>query len=250
MAITLGSVAKNVTLAPRITIYGGSGIGKTTFAAGCPDPIFLPLEDGLGKLDVQTFPLLKTFQDVLDAIGSLYAEKHKFKTVVVDSLDWLEPIIWQHVCEFWTDKKGNSNRLKSIEDAGYGKGYIEASGYWMQFLNGMDALRSKGMIVLFICHMQTIKIEDPLRASYDMYSLKLHKRATALISEYSDMILYATTHISQKTEDEGFNKKRVRAISNGSRIIHTVGQPAFLAKNRYGLPETLPLEWQAISEKI
>ncbi|WP_210255099.1 hypothetical protein [Ochrobactrum sp. MC-1LL] len=28
-----------------------------------------------------------------------------------------------------------------------------------------------------------------------------------------------------------------------ARVMHTEERPAFLAKNRYGLPETLPLDW-------
>ena len=41
----------------------------------------------------------------------------------------------------------------------------------------------------------------------------------------------------------GFNKKVARALGTGKRVMHTEERPAFLAKNRYELPETLPLDW-------
>ncbi|MDR0869400.1 MAG: ATP-binding protein [Planctomycetaceae bacterium] len=32
---------------PRLLIYGTEGIGKSTFGASAPKPIFIPTEDGL-----------------------------------------------------------------------------------------------------------------------------------------------------------------------------------------------------------
>jgi hypothetical protein len=249
MAISLASLQKNAVKPPRIIIHGDPGVGKTTFAACAPAPVIIQTEDGLGNLDVTAFPIAKSFQDVLDAIGVLYNEPHNFQTLVVDSLDWLEPLIWKHVCDFWTDKKGNPQRLVSIEDAGYGKGYVEALGYWRQFFDGVTALRDhRGMCVVMTAHSAIVRVEDPTMASYDTHDLKLHKRAAAVAEEFADVILFAQVKTNTVTEEgKGFQGGRVRATTTGERVMHTTGQPAFLAKNRYSLPSPLPLAWDAFA---
>lgn len=251
MAISLASLQRNSPKPPRIVIYGDAGTGKTTFGACAPNPVFIQTEDGLGNLDATAFPLAASFDDVMGALQSLYTEPHEFKTLVVDSLDWLEPLIWKHVCDFWTDNKGNSRRLASIEDAGYGKGYVEASNYWRQFFDGITALRdARNMTIVMIAHSQVGRVEDPTLPAYDRHGLKLHKRAAALAEEFADVILYAALQTNTVTEDAGFNSKRVRATSTGERVMHTIGQPAFLAKSRYSLPSPLPLAWEAFAQAM
>lgn len=248
MAINLKSLTKNTPKAPRIIVHGDAGVGKTTLAACAPSPVFIQTEDGLGNLDATAFPIATCFQDVMDALASLYTEDHKFQTCVIDSLDWLEPLIWKHTCNLWTTPKGESKRLASIEDAGYGKGYVEALGYWRQFFDGITALRdAKGMTIVMIAHSEKKRVEDPMLPAYDTHDLKLHKRAAALAEEFADVILFAAVQTSTVTEEAGFNNKRTRAVSTGNRIMHTVGQPAFTAKNRYSLPSPLPLSWDAFA---
>lgn len=251
MAISLASIQKNQAKPARIIIHSDPGVGKTTFAASAPKPIFIQTEDGLGDLQADAFPKAESFVDVMDALGSLYMEENDFQTVVIDSLDWLEPLVWDHVCKFWTDGKGSAERLASIEDAGYGKGYVEALGYWRQFFQAITSLRDdKGFTVIMTAHTEIKRIEDPSLPAYDKKTLKLHKKAAALAEEYSDAILYASMKTNTVSEDAGFNKKRVRATTSGERIIQTVGQPSFTAKNRYNLPPVLPLTWSAFSEAM
>ncbi len=250
MAINLSSIIDNKPKPPRICCYGPEGIGKTTLAANAPKPIFIQSEDGLGKMKVKTFGVLKSFNEVIEAIGTLYTEKHKFKTLVIDTVDWLEPVIWrQLINDIPKSEKGKV--ITSIEDYGYGKGYTMAMSYWHQLVDGLNALRDKGMIIILLSHMQLVRVEDPTRESYDKCSLKLHKKASALITEYfCDVILYACMHVSIAKEDEGFNKTRTRAVTNGKRIMYTTGQPSFLAKNRYDLPEEIDLNWEALYKEL
>jgi len=251
MAISLASIHANTPKPPRIIIHSEPGVGKTTLAANAPAPIFIQTEDGLGDLAVKAFPQSRSFTDVMEALASLYMEEHPYKTVVVDSLDWLEPLIWDHVCQFWTDGKGKAERLSSIEDAGYGKGYVEALGYWRQFFSAITSLRDdRGMIIIMTAHTEIKRIEDPSLPAYDKKSLKLHKKAAALAEEYSDMILFASKKVNTISEDSGFNKKRVRATSTGERVMQTTGEPSFTAKNRYNLPAVLPLEWSALASAL
>ena len=236
MAINLESLRKNVVKPARIIIHSDPGLGKTTFGACAPAPVFIQTEDGLGNLDATAFPLARSFGEVMEAVATLYTEKHDFKTLVVDSLDWLEPLIWQEVCR--------ANDIESIEKMPYGKGYTEAMAIWRQFFDGITALRDdKGMTIVMTAHSEQKRVEDPTMPAYDTHDLKLHKRAAALAEEFADVILFAAMQTNTVTEDSGFNNKRVRATTTGQRVIHTVGQPAFTAKNRFNLPPVLPLTW-------
>jgi hypothetical protein len=238
MSFSLASISKNIPKSPRIVIHGDAGCGKTTFGACAPNPIFIQTEDGLGNLDAAAFPLAKSYEDVMGALQTLYTEQHDFKTLVIDSLDWFEPHVWAQVCKV--------HKVPSIESLGYGRGYVEALGYWRQFFEGITALRdARNMTIVMIAHSQIIKVEDPTMPAYDSHDLKLHKRAAALAEEFADVILFAAMQTSTVTEDKGFNAKRMRATTTGERIMHTVGQPAFLAKNRFSLPSPLPLSWEA-----
>ncbi len=243
MAFNLASIRKGpAALPPRVVIYGEHGLGKSTFAAGAPNPIFVQTEDGLSALDVASFPLATRHEDVLEAVGALYAEEHDYQTVVVDSLDWAEKLIWSHVSRR-ADKS-------SIEDFGYGKGYQVAAEAMGELLAGLNALRTeRGMAVILTAHAHVKRFDDPTSASYDRFELALHKAASALVSEWADVIAFATHDTVIRTEDAGFNKKLKKAIAS-ERVIHVERAPAFNAKNRYGLPAKMPLSWEAFSHAL
>jgi hypothetical protein len=244
MAISLASLNRvSAPKPPRILIHGVAGVGKTTFAAGTMEPVFILTEDGLGTLEVEHFPLARTFDDVDGALTALYAEEHGFKTLVIDSVDWLEPLIWAKACQL--------NGWKSIEDAGYGKGYVAALDIWRQYVEAINTLRDqKGMTIVQIAHTDIKRFDSPESEPYDRYVIKLQSKASALLQEHSDIVLFANYQISTVKSDVGFNKKVTRALSSGERLIHTLERPAFLAKNRYALPETLPMSWAALAEAM
>jgi hypothetical protein len=237
MAISLASLRNSTSLTPpRLLTYGVAGVGKTLFATSAPRPAVIQTEDGLGTISASTFGVLRSFDEVMEAISSLYSEPHDFQTVVVDSLDWLEPLIWQHTAQL--------HNQPNIEAFGYGKGYAAAADTWRSFLEGLNALRDeRGMAVILIAHAEIKRFDSPETEPYDRYQPKLHRSASALVQEHVDAVLFANYRISTLKSDVGFNKKVVRGVSGGDRLLHTVERPAFLAKNRFGLPETLPLSW-------
>lgn len=242
MAISLQSIKRSVLAPPRVVIYGVPGIGKTTLAASAPAPIFMPIEDGLGQLDVPTFPQPKSLTEVYECIGALLNEKHDYQTIVLDSLDKLEPLIWEHVCA--TVPAGAGKPAARIEDYGYGKGYVHALSEWRTLLNGLDALRDSGMIVCSIAHSAVVKFEPPDSDTYDRYQMRLHKSADAAICDWADVLLFANYDV--KLVARGDDKKR--AIGEGKRTLHTTERAAWRAKNRYRMPDTLPMEWAAIEQ--
>jgi hypothetical protein len=244
MAISLASLNRTTMLKPpRILVHGVHGVGKTTFAAGAPDPVFILTEDGLGTLDVPHFPLARTFDEVMQELAALYTEEHAFRSLVVDSTDWLEPLVWARVCQ--------DQGWSSIEDAGYGKGYVHALDLWRQYIEGLNALRDdKGMTVVQLAHTDIKRFDSPESEPYDRYVIKLHSKASALLQEHSDVVLFANYRISTVKSDVGFNKKVTRALGSGERLLHTAERPAYLAKNRYALPDTLPMSWAALVEAM
>ena len=235
--------------APRILLYGCEGVGKSTLGSQAPSAIFIPTEDGLGQIDCHSFPLAKSFEDVISALGAIYSEQHDYQTVVLDSLDWLERLVWDAVCRDYG--------AKSIEkvDGGYGKGYVHGLSYWRKFLDCLNSLhKDRGMIVLLLAHAKVERFEDPESSTYDRYSPRLHKHASALLTEWVDIVTFATRKFRVEREDAGFNRERGIAHpvgkDGGERVLRTVGGPSCVAKNRYSLPAELPLLWDALFNAI
>ena len=226
---------------PRIVLYGGAGIGKTFFAASMNKPIFVLTEDGMGKIEADHFPLSESFEDVLKNLQSLIDNDNDYKTLVVDSLDWLEPLIWDKACQ--------DNNFKSIESVGYGKGYVEALKYWRIYLNLLNELREKGYTIMQIAHNQIKRFESPEIEAYDRHELKLHRKAADLILEHSDCCFFANFKLGTvQVKGKGGNMT-TKAVS-GERIIYCQEKPAYLAKNRYALPETLPFDWETVRAEM
>lgn len=227
----------------RVMLYGTHGVGKSSFAACAPKPIFIQTEDGLGEIDCDKFPLATTFDQTLQGLSELYTDQHEYRTVVVDSLDWLERLIWAEVC-----KKRN---VESIEDIGYAKGYVFALTQWREFLEGLTALRNdRGMSVVLIAHARIERFENPETESYDRYVPRLHRLASQIIQEWCDEVLFATYKVFTRQTDEGFDRKRTQGIGTGERVLRTVERPAHVAKNRLNLPDEIPLDWNAYSHYV
>jgi hypothetical protein len=220
----------------RVLLYGVHGVGKSTFGAMAEKPIFIQTEEGINDIETDRFPLATKYGDVLNALSALYSEEHDYQTVVIDSLDWLERLIFADVCA----KRG----VESIEDVGYAKGYTFALTQWREVIEGLDALRNeRGMQVILIAHARIEKFENPETDSYDRYVPRLNKHGSALIQEWCDEVFFATYRIHTKQSDEGFNRKRTQGIGTGERIIRTSERPAHVAKNRLSMPDELPLDY-------
>ena len=143
---------------------------------------------------------------------------------MIDSVDWLEPLIWQKACQ--------ENGWKDLEQPGYGKGYVAALDLWRRYLDRLNTLRDdRDMAIIQIAHTDIKRFDSPEHEPYDRYVIKLHARAAALLQEHSDVVLFANYRISTVKSDVGFNKKVTRALGSGERVLYTAERPAFLAKN-------------------
>jgi hypothetical protein len=243
MAFDLSSISKTKRLrAPKIVIAGPGKIGKTTFASQAPNAVGILTEDGADAVDASAFPLCSSLSDVYSAIGTLLKDKHDFESVFLDSLDWLEPLLHQHVCE--------ANKWASIEAPGYGKGYIAAAEEWRTLLSGLEALRAqRNMAIILIAHDKIKRFESPLHEGYDQYTLKLHDRAGALVQEWADVIGWANYRVVTTQSDAGYGNKETKARTTGERILHVEPHPAHMGGNRFGL-KNMPLSWESFAAAL
>jgi hypothetical protein len=241
MAFDLSSIKRGPDLKPpRLFLYAVEGIGKTTFAASAQKPIFIQTEDGLGGLDAARFPMVERIDDVRNAIGTLYQQEHEFETVVLDSADWLEQIIAKEI-----------ESTHEAKDLAYGKAALKQAEVWRELLDGLNALRNeRGMAVILIGHCQIKRFDSPETEPYDRYMPKLQERSSALVREWCDALLFANYRTVVKTTDVGFKKEVSRGITTGERLLYTTEKPAYMAKNRYALPDSLPLSWADLSNAI
>jgi len=244
MTISLASITSGRQDKPPImAVYSVHGCGKTTLGASADRPIFMQTEDGLGMLDAPTFGMLRTYDELMQAIGSLYTEPHDFKTLVLDSADHAEPLIWAQCCK--------DNGWDTIEKPGYGRGYAAALDLWRVMFDGLRALRDeKGMTIVLLAHSMIQNFDSPETESYARYSPKLHKGASAFVQEACDAVFFCNYRVSTVKTDSGFNKKTVRGVGGSERVLYTTERPSHLAKNRYSMPDQLPMTWDAIAEHI
>lgn len=234
MAFDLASLKRGKSAdPPRVVIYGEHGIGKSTFAASAPRPVFIVTEDGLGNIDTTSFPIARSYQDIVDALATLYNEAHEFETVCLDSLDWLETLVLKHVESKYSDK-----------ERAYGKEAVYVADLFRELLAGFNALRlERGMAVILTAHCQVRRFDDPTSDPYDRYSLKLSKHAGAVVQEWADVVGFASDQVAIRKADVGFNKETRRAVAKGERKLFVSRTPAYDAKNRYGMPDSIPLSW-------
>jgi hypothetical protein len=216
--------------APMLCIYGPPGMGKTTLSAAFPNSLHLLFEDGLpAGVQVQAIRHLTTLDGLLGVLRQLFANEHTFETLVVDTVDALEPIVLDSVCR--------ENGWANIETPSYGKGYTLADAAWRKVLAALDHLRRrKGMTIVLLGHSNVEKIEDPRVPIYSAYALRLHRRARSLVMDACDVVGFLSTDIRAITEDKGFGQERIRADAGGMRWLFVEGRPAFMAKNRYRMP--------------
>ena len=173
----------------------------------------------------------------------LITEEHEHKTIVIDSLDWLERMIWHDVAE--------QHGKESIEDFGYGKGYVICLDAWRRLLDGLDMAREKrGMEAILIAHSHVERFTPPDLESYDRYAPKLNKHASALLQEWADEVLFVNYSVHTTKQDEGFGRKRARGVSDGERVLFTAERATHVAKNRLGLPAELPFDQEAYQAAI
>lgn len=226
----------------KVVIYGPEGIGKSTFAAQFPKPLFIDTEGSTSHLEVDRLPRPTSWQMLKQYIKDLKGNTMGYHTLVIDTADWAERLCEEAICQ--------SNGKVGIEDFGYGKGYTYVKEEFGRLLDSLSDLIDAGMNVVLTAHSIIRKFELPEETgAYDRYELKLGQKAgnqcAALAKEWADMVLFVNyKEIVITTKD---NKKKV---SGGKRVMYTAHNPCWDAKNRHGLAEELPFDYQEIANCI
>ena len=234
----LSDIRKGKRPAPdRVLVYGPEGIGKTTFGAHAPKPIFLSAEDGNREFAVDVLPEPTTFADVLDRVDFLIGNDTGYKTLVIDTVDWLAPLVIQVVLDrnAWTIEQFND----------FGRGCKAWTQDWRVLLARLDKLRLiRDMEIIALAHTRITTFRDPAGQDWMRYVPKLlGEEATALWKEWADVVMFAQDKVAVKGEADGRGK--AKGVSNGQRVLRTERNAAFDAKNRKGLPPEIPLDYAA-----
>ena len=220
--------------APIILVYGAEGRGKSTLACKFPHPLALLLERGLPRgVSVDAVEDINSFDAIMGTLRDIYTAPGEYKSLLIDTVDALEARLIEGLCA--------KNNWKNIETPPYGKGWVAADDQWRRFIRAITAIRDRNdMTVVMTCHSTIERIDDPRAPTYTSYQPRLHKRARGLVMDCADAVFFLAEDLRVVTDDGGF-RERTRAATDTRRFLFTEGRPAFAAKNRFGMPEKMPI---------
>lgn len=221
---------------PRIVLYGPPKMGKSTFAAQMPNPIFIDFENGLDAIKAKRIDCRGDFNKAIDVITKLHEEDHDYQSVAIDSADWLETALFDKLCKQYNRPSILDNTKGS--EFSYGRGINLATNEFDMFLQGLTSLRdNKGMATIIIAHDQIKQFDDPLADSYDQHNIKLNKNLAAKLTEWADCLLFVRDKPIVKNDGD-----KIRNIGK-VRTLYAQAVGGVIAGNRYNLPAEMPFTW-------
>lgn len=224
----------------KVVIYGPEGIGKSTLAAHFPRPVFIDTEGSTRHMDVARTEKPTSWAMLMEQVEYIRANPGMCSSLIIDTADWAEQLCIDGICA--------SKKLTGIEDMGYGKGYVYLAEEYGRLLNALEEIVGRGVHVVLTAHAMMRKFEQPDEmGAYDRWELKLQKKTSALVKEWSDLLLFANYKTMSVATDDKSKKFKAQG---GRRVMYTTHHPCWDAKNRLGLPEELPLDFAALAQYI
>ena len=193
--------------APICLIYGAEGRGKTTLGSKFPKPVAMLLERGLPRgVTIDAINDLATFGNVVEALRELCRDPNGYQTLVVDTLDALEPMLLDHLC--------GQRGWKDIETPSYGKGYVAADEVWRGFIKGITTLRDRhGVTIVLVAHSTVERFDDPRAPTY-----KSILAETAQARSPPDSRLLRPCWLSGRGSPHSYRRRRVSRARPGDQL--------------------------------
>lgn len=224
-----------------MVIYGVESVGKTTFSANFPNPVLIDVENGSHRINMERWELETNPAQKIELWNEFEAGIHSAKTtnhetIIIDSIDRVETICRECICE--------QEKVKSLEKIPFGKGWVMLAERLSRLLGTLDRLIDCGKNVVVIAHSKVQRVEPPdLMAAYDRYELKLHKQCSPLVKEWADELWFFRFKTKAVSQENG----KAKGIGGKERVIYTTHSAAYDAKTRSGLPDEIPMEWSAVA---
>lgn len=226
----------------RMVVFGPPGVGKSRFACsefyGGParsDVLALSYERGLEQIGVARVEGAPDWDASQAMLREACTGKHELKCIVIDTIDRLEDQAAALICK--KGKKGTP--VPDLAAFGYGDGFEALAAKWREMLFLLESAAAHGREVILVAHVKSENVQDPMLGSYRKYVAAIHKLCWGITHRWADATLFANF-------EQGLVEGR--AVMTGARQLHTVAGSGFEAKNRWGLPAVMPLEWRAFSE--
>lgn len=244
----LDSVITTVSRAPRITLYGNPGIGKSTLASQFPNPLFLLTEDN-ELPGIKAFPIVTGFMEIWNNVKALLAcDDIPYQTIVVDSISKLDALVVEYILDKEpVGKNGNKPATLTAACGGYGAGYMRAASIHAAFKGMMDKFKDRGIAVVYIAHLSVGNVKPPDNEDYTTYTIVMnHDKSRHVYIDDVDAVLFCKlkSYVSQ------LESGRTMIKSTDERIIATTINDGFVSKNRFAMPLEIPMSYESIAKYI
>ena len=244
----LDQITTTGVLAPRVTIYGSPGIGKSTLASQFPSPLFIMTEQ-TGLTGVKALKPPKDFASFWKNIVELFkAEDLPFKTIVIDSISKLDQLVVDHILSKEPVKKDGS-KVGTLATAcgGYGAGYQAAQQVHQSIKGLMDKFQDRGIAVVYIGHLASVKHKAPDMEDFDKYSIVMSsEKCKQPYIDDVDCVAFCRLRSYMSETDSG----RALVQSTEDRVIFATASDGHVSKNRFNMPREIPMNFESFSKFI
>lgn len=219
--------------APKLMLYGLSGVGKSSLAAKLKKPIFLDFEGGLNYLGVdrseQYVDLDAFYKDLVGLYREAEAGKREYDTIVIDSVDWLVRKVVEKAAGI---DKHNLTETLNRSNGGYGNGkQVLENQIRTMLLPLLVTLNKAGYGICLVAHAERKDLMDADGVDVERIAPKIDVNTMNTFVEWCDNVFYL---------------KNI----DGERYLVLEGDGNVLAKNRLNLTGEVKLADVDINELL